>query len=280
MATNYTAIARQRIIRPTESKRMPRILVYGRNKKGKTRLAATAPNVLMVDPEQGTEEERKINPDVWPVTTWQDMDDVYGYMKSDGKSPKTNEKYRWVALDGGTRITSMALDFIRNLDQERDLARKPTDVKIQDYGKANKLWEAMLHNFHSLRDVGIIITCQERMVEIANMEDMEGDDEATPAGYMYVPDLPKGARGPVNQIVDVIGRIYVVRGTFPKRFRDPRNGEVVVKEVENAKQRRLWIGPHEMYDTGYRSGFVLPDFIKDPTVPSLVRAMREGKVTD
>lgn len=280
MATDYTAIARRRIQRPSESKRRPRILVYGRNKKGKTRFSATAPNVLILDPESGTEQEKKINPDVWPVNDWQDMHDAYGFLKSQGKSPKTNQRYEWVSLDGGTRICAIALDFIRRQDQERDLSRKPTDVKIQDYGKANKMWEGMLHNFHSLRDIGIIITCQERMVEIANMEDMEEDEEATPAGYMYVPDLPKGARASVNQVVDVIGRIYVVRGTFTKRFRHPRTGEIIEKEVEHAKQRRLWIGPHEMYDTGFRSDFTLPDFIKEPTVPRLVRAMREGKVTD
>jgi hypothetical protein len=32
-----------------------------------------------------------------------------------------------------------------------------------------------------------------------------------------------------------------------------------------------------MYDTGYRSGFALPDYLKEPTVASLGRALREGK---
>jgi hypothetical protein len=43
-------------------------------------------------------------------------------------------------------------------------------------------------------------------------------------------------------------------------------------------QRRLWIAPHELYDTGYRSEFVLPDFVPDPTVPRLIKLMREGRV--
>jgi len=274
---NYAAIARQRIHRPSATKRKPRFLVYGRNKKGKTRFGATAPNVLVVDPEQGTEEETRIDPDVWQISKWSDMDDVYGFLRSkDARSPLTNEPYQWVNLDGMTRIYGIARDFIRSIDMERDLSRKPSDTKIQDWGRANTLVEAMLHNFHALRHIGIVLTAQERMEIIVNMEDYEGDEEASAAGHMYVPDLPKGARSSLNQVVDVIGRIYVVRGEFESRYRDPKDQEVKTRTV--TKQRRLWIGPHEMYDTGIRSGFELPDYITNPTVPRLVRAMREGKV--
>jgi len=68
----------------------------------------------------------------------------------------------------------------------------------------------------------------------------------------------------VNSLVDVIGRIYVVR--------------VEVKGVEKA-QRRLWIGESVKYDTGYRSEYNLPDMLKNPTVPRLTRLMREGSLT-
>lgn len=279
MAKDYLAVAQRAITRPSQGARKPRILVYGRNKKGKTRFSSTAPNVLIADPESGTSEEKQIDPDVWPVTKWSDLDDVYGAMKSGLKSPHTGKPYGWVSLDGMTRFTSMAIDFVSNQQAERDITRKPGQVDQRTYGQANKLIEAMLHNFHSLRDVGIVLTAQERMIEIENMEDMGDDDDAAPAGYMYVPDLPKGARSPLNQIVDVIGRIYVVRGDFTttKRYRN-RKGEVIEKEVETKSERRLWIGPHEMYDTGYRSGYELPDFLRNPTVPSVVRAMRDGKV--
>lgn len=283
MAKDYTSIARARITNPNKVSRMPRFFIYARNKKGKTRFCTTAPNVLILDPEDGTREETKVNPDVWPVHTWEDIHDAAGFLKSrSNKSPITGQPYKWCAWDGTTRICGISLNFIRNQEQQRDLSRKPTDVKIQDYGKSNKMIEAALHEFHALRDIGLIFTAQERMIEIANMEDYDEDEDATPAGYMYVPDLPKGARGAFNGIVDLIGRIYVVRGddlTTIKRFRDKATGNIIEKEVPTRIQRRLWVAPHEMYDTGYRSGFELPDFMKNPTVPTLVRAMREGKVT-
>lgn len=276
---DYAAIARAKITKPGTG-RMPRYLVYGRNKKGKTRFCATAPDVLILDPEDGTVAETKLNPDVWPVSQWSDLDEVYNAIKGGFKSPKTNKPYQWVALDGMTRMLSMAIDFVSKQQAERDLTRQPNQVDQRTYGQANRMIESMLHNFHSLRNVGIILTAQERVVEIESMEDLGDDDDATPASYMYVPDLTKGARAPLNQIVDVIGRIYVVRGDFEQKTRVRQGDKTVIKTKEVNTQRRLFVGPHEMYDTGYRSGFTLPDFIKEPTVATLGRALREGKVTE
>lgn len=274
MATkDYAAIAARKIRKPGDSTRMPRFLVYGRNKKGKTRFCTTAPNVLIMDPEGGTDEERKSNPDVWPVDTWDDINDVYMFLRSGGKSPKTKEVYQWVALDGITRITNMALRWVMNQEEERNLERKPNQVDQRDYGRANEMVKGMLHNFHSLREVGIIITAQERMMEIEALG--EEDEDAENVTHMFVPDLPKGSRGPVNQVVDLIGRIYVVRGEFERKFKKPGGG--VITKTENV-QRRLWVGPHASYDTGYRSDFVLPDMIPNPTVSRVVQAMKEGKV--
>lgn len=278
MAKDYAAIAKAKIA-SAGSGRMPRYLVYGRNKKGKTRFCATAPDVLICDPEDGTIAETKLNPDVWHITQWTDLDEVYHAVKSGIKSPITGRPYKWVALDGMTRMLGMALDFVSGQQAERDLTRKPGQIDQRTYGQANRMIESTLHNFHSLRNVGLVITAQERVVEIENMEDID-DDDATPASYMYVPDLTKGARAPLNQVVDVIGRIYVVRGEFTTKRRVVRDGKTIIKNVTTRTQRRLYVGPHEMYDTGVRTGYVLPDFIKEPTVASVTRAVREGKVSE
>jgi hypothetical protein len=280
MAKDYAAIARAKISRPGQG-RMPRYLVYGRNKKGKTRFCATAPNVLIADPEDGTVEEKKLDPDVWHVTQWTDLDDIYHTIKSGYKSPKTGEPYKWVALDGMTRMLSMAKDYIIGQQLEKDLTKKPTDIDLRRvYGKANQLIESTLHNFHSLRHVGLILTASERMVEIESLEDLGEDSDATPSSYMYVPDLSPGARSPLNQVVDLIGRIYVVRGDFETSHVVMRGGKRVRVKKTSHVQRRLFVAPHEMYDTGYRSGYELPDYIINPTVASVGRALQEGKVTD
>lgn len=275
---DYAAIARSKITKPG-SGRMPRYLIYGRNKKGKTRFCSTAPDVLICDPEDGTIAETKLNPDVWQITQWTDLDEVYHFIKGGGKSPKTGQPYKWIALDGMTRMLAMAVDFVQNQMGDVDLTKKPTEQDQRRlYGRANKLIQGVLHNFHSLRSVGLIFTASERVVEIENMEDLGEDDDAAPSSYQYVPDLSPGARSPLNQVVDLIGRIYVVRGEFETTRIVVKEGKRVrVKRTTNI-QRRLFVAPHEMYDTGYRSGYQLPDFLPEPTVDSVGRALREGKV--
>lgn len=259
MAKNYAAIAASKITRPAESSRPPRILVYSRNKKGKSTFCTTAPNVLIIDPEGGTDGMVKRNPHVWPIAKWTDMDDPYHYLKG-GK-----HNYEWVSLDGLTRLGGMSLRYVMSQEEERDITRKPGMVQKQDYGKSGKLLEGMINNFCSL-DMGVIFTCQERIIEVTDEGGESDDDDAETTQILYVPDLPKGARGVANSVVDVIGRLYTVKADHPKLV-----GESYI-------QRRLWIEPHVAYDTGYRSDYRMPPFVKSPTVPKLVRLLREGKV--
>jgi hypothetical protein len=144
------------------------------------------------------------------------------------------------------------------VQEERSLDRIPGMVQQRDYGKSGELMKEMLNNFHNL-PMGIVFTAQERQMEAF---DSEEDEDYEDTSAWYVPDLPKSVKGAANAIVDVIGRLYVVRTDD-----DPPK-----------KQRRLWLGESAMYDTGYRSDFVLPDTIVNPTVPKLVSLMRTGTI--
>lgn len=266
-ASDYSKIAAQRIRMPeTDQPRMPRLLVYGRNKKGKTRFGNTAPDVLHIDPD---DQPSALRP-TWPINRWEDLNEVYLYLR-DGKHP-----YRWVNLDGVTKIYSYAMRWVMRQSDERAKAmdKQPERKGIQHYGRANEIFETMLHNFHSLRDIGIVITAQEKMVGVSELDDNTDDEDFTPTSYQYIVALPKGARAPLNAMVDLTGRIYVVRGEFERRVK--RNGNVEVEEY--TKQRRLLIGVDDMYETGYRSDFTLPDIINDPTVNKVVRALRTGVI--
>lgn len=252
---DYTEIAARRIKRPSEIERLPRVLIYGRNKKGKSTLAATADNVLIIDPEQGTTWMKGVDPDTWQIDRWEDLNEVYNYLRL-GKHP-----YKWVCLDGLSRMNDMALDFTMRLREERQIDSQPGMVAQKDWGQAGKVMKTMMVNFYNLRNMGVIYTAQERPLEQDGAE-ADADVAETPMGF--VADLPKGSRGAVNSLVDVIGRIYVVQV------------EVGDKTV---RQRRLWLGEHPLYDTGGRSDHVLPDYLKNPTIPKLVELLETGKVT-
>ena len=250
---DYAAIAAKKIQRPAEQKRYPKLLIYARNKKGKTTfgLSAGVEKTLVLDPEMGTAEMRTKNPHVWPIERWEDIDEAFNYLRH------TEHPYQWVVVDGLTKIHNMSLKYVMKLQEEKSLDRIPGLVQQRDYGKAGELTKELLTRFHAL-PMGVVFTAQERMDSAL---DSEEDDEAEENTAVFIPDLPKGVRGAANSIVDVIGRLYVV------------------KNDEGKRERRLWIGESVKYDTGYRSDFELPEFVKNPTVPKLVRLIRTGKET-
>ena len=251
---DYAKLARERISRPSETKRKPKYLIYARNKKGKTTFALSmgVDKTLVLDPEKGTDEMKKLDPQRWPIEKWEDIDDAYQFLRNESHT------FEWVAVDGLTKMSNMALKYVMRLEEEKSLTRIPGLVQQRDYGKAGELMKEMLNRFHSL-EMGVIFTAQERM-EDAN--DSEEDEDAEEAGSMFVADLPKGVRGTINSIVDVIGRLYVVK--------------VDDAEGNPKTERRLWIGESNKYDTGYRSDFELPNYIRQPSIAKLVRLTRTG----
>lgn len=268
---DYAAIAAAKITTPrqisekakAEGRTKPkRILIYSRNKKGKTTLCASAPNVIIADPEEGGVYLEKINPQLYPIERWEDIDEFYNFLKLG------NHPYEWAALDGLTKMHNMALRWVMNQANEASLDSKPVQVDKRFYGQANEMLKGMMWNFHSLK-MNVVFTCQERMEAPYEGEE---DEDYQESAASYVPDLPKGARSAINAIVDVIGRLYVVKANVKVK----RNG--VVEEVVRP-QRRLWIGTSNQYDTGVRSDFKLPEFIKNPTIPSLTELMDNGKVS-
>lgn len=267
---NYAEIAAKAMYRPADeegphTERKPKILVYARNKKGKSTLASTAPNVLILDPEWGVSKMKKRNPHVLPVKQWSDMDDYIKFLRGDPDCPicpkGEKHKFEWVAVDGMTKLSNMSLKHVMKMQEERDLDRIPGMVQQRDYGKSGELMKDMMSTLNNL-DLGVIYTAQER--QDAPFTGDDDDEDAEEQTVSYVADLPKGVRGALTSLVDVIGRLYVIKA-------EDREGKVV-------PQRRLWVGPSLQYDTGYRSDFVLPDAVKLPTVPKLVRLMDTGSV--
>lgn len=269
---DYLAVAKRKVHRPSEIESKRCILVYGRNKKGKTRFALSAGRdlTMVLDPEGGTDTMKSTDPFVWPIQKWADMQEAYGALRTGKLSPnffkqgESSTPFSWVSVDGLTRMNNMALRYVMNRQEERDLDRQPGFVQRSDYGKSGELMKQMLANFHSL-NMNVVLTAQERMRENKAFGEAEEEDEET-SDYLMVPDLPDAVKSSVNAIVEVIGRIYTSTVI-------PTKGANAGKEIT---QRRLWIGIHDRYDTGYRSDFVLPNMIKNPTLPKLVAAMLEG----
>lgn len=272
MAVDYAAIAAKHIRKPGQ--KPPRILVYGRNKKGKTHLCTTAPNVLVLDPEDGTTFTRE-DLDVWPITQWTDLNEVYQALAHGIVSPTTGKPYDWVALDGCTRFANMALRYslmaTSQYTEERDLNSKPMQIQQRHYGSAGELFKGMVLNFHTLPQ-GLIFTAQERVEEGGDEDD---NDELEGGASLRVSDMPRACRSTLNATVDVIGRIYTKSVTKTVRGRTA-GGEVIERE-RTSIERRLWLAPHASYDTGFRSLRPdVPNYIVNPTIPDLLTHLGKG----
>lgn len=261
MLVDYSAIA-AKFIKPADHTTPPRLLIYGHKKFGKTRLCATAPDVLILDPERGTRAERA---EVWPIRKWSDLNEAYQALAHGVVSPSTKKPYQWVAVDATTRLANMALRHVVGADQgdDWDLEETPAKITQPQYGLANELFKGMVYNFTSLKQ-GVIFTAQERVEEAKDQDEFE---EATEV--YRVADVPRGCRATLNAEVDLIGRIYIERELKDVKVK-LKDGSIETRE-RNVATRKLWIAPHAAYDTGLRTPRDnTPDFLTNPTIPAIV----------
>lgn len=271
---NYIALAKKKVNRPKDFVGYRKLLIYGRNKKGKTYfgLSAGIDQTLELDPETGTDTMHRLNPYRWPIARWEDVADAYGALRTGQLSPKllglgpSAQPFTWVSVDGLTRMNNMALHYVRRKREETNLEQRPGMIDRRDYFKSGELMKQMLAGFHTLK-MNVVFTAQERVM--GGGDDDEDDEDG---GVQRVPDLPASVRGAVNSLVEVIGRIYTTKATF----KNPNKGGEPIEKM----QRRLWISPHMSYDTGYRSDYELPEFIRNPTIPKLVSLMLEGETAE
>lgn len=70
------------------------IILTGNPGCGKTPLIATSPKCLIIDSDEGSASAAGSGADVWPATTWNDMDCVYEFLRHEAHD------YEWVWWDG------------------------------------------------------------------------------------------------------------------------------------------------------------------------------------
>lgn len=96
------------IVPIAESQQFINILVYGEPGCGKTVLAGTSPDVLILDADDGTESaaRQKSTGDKWVVRDYSDLTEVYEYLRHE------DHGYKWVWLDSGTIFQELGMDQI------------------------------------------------------------------------------------------------------------------------------------------------------------------------
>jgi len=206
---------RNKIIRADELDEFYHFLIYGRSGIGKTRLASTLPNVLLIDVnDKGTKSTRKsTNPHVYPVEYWQEINDVYWFLASGD-----HEFTSW-ALDTVTAMSSLCMKFILGDEASRDASKDPDMPRGPVYQKLTELMKTQITNYRNLPMTGVFTAQQQRRV-MGEDDDLGGELFTTP---MVTPKVSEA----LESAVDVIG--YLTKRTVKVKRKGEEKARTVVR---------------------------------------------------
>lgn len=248
-ARDATKEVEAKIFDISEASPYVRLLVYGKNGKGKTRLAASFPKALIIDVnEEGTRSAREFKgTKVYPVRRWEDISAIYWYLQ------KGDHPFESVAVDTLTALGDMAVRRALKENFDRDPNKDPKQPKIQDWNKSKQLMEGIILQFRNL-PMHVIFTAQERTVG----DPEEGEE------IMHVPRLQTAVQGIAMGAVGIVGRLY--------------QKEVKIK-TKRGKRKTRWItcmlvGPHEEYESKDRTAGsgVLGRIAVNPTGAMIIKS--------
>lgn len=234
-----------RIVPVSEHATRVKVLLYGRNGQGKTRISARAPAPLIIDcNEEGTQSVRNYpGVEVFPAKRWDDFVYAYWYLR-DGK-----HNYETVVVDTLTLAQAMCIKAVLKQQEDRDPNRPPQMPDRRTWGQVGEMMKEQILNYRNL-DLHVVFVCQVR-------KDYNEDEEASD---LFVPDLSPASRAIATASVGVMG--YVYQGQVTKGKGKKSNKQWVPK---------MLVGPHENFMTKDRTG-LLGRTVINPSINKIIEA--------
>lgn len=231
--------------------------VYGKAGTGKTVFGSSFPKpILFLDiRERGTESISDVEGvDVLPVTTWEQADQAYWYLKS-GKS-----KYKSVVVDHLSQLQALGMDSVR---AENNMSADEIFTK-RDWGKLSGMIQTWIYNMRQLWDeeINVCFIAHERT---STGED-DGDERIDPS---VGPRLMPSAASFLNGAVSAIGNTFI---------REVEIGDKKKGTSETVIQFCMRVGPNPIYAAKIRRPMSaegeIPDIIVNPTFEKVIRLSR------
>lgn len=250
--THDLAAVRLKIIPARDATPITSLMVYARNKIGKTTLAGSASKIadtFLIDCEKGTASIKKRYPDVavYKLTTFEEIDEAYWFLSTQ------KHTYKFIIIDPISRLGTLCMEHVLREKATMDLSADPVGPTQQDWGKTAELMRNVVMRFKTLcseRDWFLIITAYERR---RNNDDEDGDYD-----FVIGPDAQPAVKGFLMGQMDIIGRLYVKH----LEEEDADSDKVTL-------ERRILFGPHEIYEAGDRSDN-LPRVMRRPTMKKIL----------
>lgn len=222
------------------------MVIYGRNKTGKTRFACDSKlRTLVIDcNDRGTITVRKMGPRVqrYRVRVWEDLDPIYWLLRSG------DHDYEVIVIDTITSLAAMCMKWVLKEQDDRDFSREPKTPDQRSWGKMGEHITDVIVKFRNL-PYHVIFTAQEK-------ETVSEEEDGSSTSLIH-PELSPRPRSTLLSAVSLIGRIYVV--------------PAVNKKGENIRERRMLVGPHEKYSSGGRFEDDMKYIERNPTLGKFLK---------
>lgn len=251
--------------KPSEVLSYRSFVFYGRSGTGKTTLACTFPDkILLCDVrDQGTDSVADLDDtvEVMPVEDWDDFETTYWWLKNNTKY------YSTVVIDTVSQLQQLCIEKIlseKNKDTEN--AGDWGTMTRREWGDVAALMKIWILRLRDL-PLNIVFIAQDRIFNLS-------DDEVDPESMLEPevgPRLSPSVAAHLNAAVSVIGNTYIRLKI--KRKEVKQKGKKKPKVVERElTQYCLRIGPNPVYITKVRKprDVIAPATIVDPSYREII----------
>lgn len=122
-------------------------LIYGNSGVGKTVLAGTDDNSLILGAEKGTISAKRqgSRAELWPVNNWSDVQAAYIWIR---KNP--DHGYNWICIDSVTDMQYKLKQHVLNQAVKRNSNHNPNALELQDWVPYYELYKKTIRAFCEL----------------------------------------------------------------------------------------------------------------------------------
>ena len=237
------------------TKPLLRLGVYGEGGAGKTTLALTFPQPLVVDLDGGLEGGAVdgATGDQWSPEKWQDLNALYAYLKGKVTSAESGKGYKTIIIDSIDTLCNFIRHEAENIPSQGRSANASENELItasqQDYGKVSTAIDIFLTK--------LLVLARERGLHIVI------------TGAVREIDPEKGR----------LKRTFDCQPAVEKLLLQWLNvyGELVVTETKDKKEHRiLWTKASDMQRKNKSRWDALRPGVTDPTFTKLVGLIETG----
>lgn len=230
---------------------------YGREKIGKTALAAQFPDAIFLMCEPGAKDLEVYQV---PVTTWQDF---LGY----ARQIKAEPRFKTVIID----TVDLAYQYCEHYVCQKLAIDHPSD---EEWGKG---WKAVKDEFTSA--IVQLASCGKGVIFISHDKEMELKKRGGDKQHRIVPTMSKGARSVIEPMVDVFAYLDYDGDERVMRIRGDdfiTAGTRLGSRFVGVEEIRLGRSPQEAYANFMKAWSTVTEASAGPALQQRVAALQKG----